>query len=115
MNLEYIYKTAYKGETPNFVSDRTFGDFLFATMVCGLVEELQDKENNVSFLDVFAMLYCNMSFNFDDLAYGLYQIFANSNSVDRFLYQNFNENIIFTLTFSICFVSFVILNFIMSH
>ncbi|MDY2696365.1 MAG: AAA family ATPase [Eubacteriales bacterium] len=95
MNLEYIYKTAYKGETPNFVSDRTFGDFLFATMVCGLVEELQDKENNVSFLDVFAMLYCNMGFNFDDLAYGLYQIFANSNSVDRFLYQNFNENIIF--------------------
>lgn len=99
MNLSLVYKTAYKYGEPFEEEKRSKADFVMSTIVAGMIEELSERKEEISFIGLFLCYLNNAGLDLNDLECSLEQLKDWENfgkyGWDKVLYKNFCENKLF--------------------
>lgn len=99
MNVNLVYKTAYNDSEPFSNKENSIYDLFFASVLVGIIDELSEKKNEISFLGLYLTYLKNAGLDLNDLQYS-FDYFKNIENkrdytVDRTLYINFCENKLF--------------------
>ena len=99
MNLNLVYKTAYKYGEPFEETDRSKCDFFMGTLIAGMVDELSEKKEEISFLGLFLCYLNNAGLDLNDLEHSLAKLKRwedyGKYGFDKVIYSNFCENKLF--------------------
>lgn len=96
MNLNLVYKTAYNNGAPFEEERRSKSDFSMAILIAGMIDELEEKKEEISFIGLFLCYLNNVGLNLNDLEYSVEQLKKwesfGKYEWDKIIYQNFSEN-----------------------
>lgn len=99
MNLSNIYKIAYNGAEPFEEPNKKSGPFFFAAFIMGLLEEQENDNNEISFLDYYCYMLNETGLTLNDFEYALNKMVRHSEkysyAIDLLLYHNCCENKLF--------------------
>lgn len=99
MNLNLVYKTAYKYGEPFEKEHRSKSDFSMGILIAGIVDELSEKKEEISFIGLFLCYLNNVGLDLNDLEYSLEQLRKREElgkyEWDKIIYSNFSENKLF--------------------
>lgn len=99
MNLNLIYKTAFKYGEPFEEEKRSTIDFSMGTIIAGVVDELSEKKEEISFIGLLLYYLNFVGLNLNDLEYSLEQLKKKETNkkyaLDQTIYLNFSENKLF--------------------
>lgn len=96
MNLNLVYKTAYNNGAPFEEERRSKSDFSMAILIAGMIDELEEKKEEISFIGLFLCYLNNVGLNLNDLEYSAEQLKKwesfGKYEWDKIIYQNLSEN-----------------------
>lgn len=96
MNLNLIYKTAYRYGEPFEEKYRSKIDFSMATLIAGMVDELSERKEEISFIGLFLCYLNNAGLDLNDLEFSAEKLKKRESNgkydFDRTIYLNFSEN-----------------------
>lgn len=96
MNLKLVYETAFTKQTPFVEQDKSMLDFNYATILLGILDELDTKPKNVSFLGMFLFYLDQAGLNLNDLetlclSYRT-DFIDTEHETDNQIYKDFSQN-----------------------
>lgn len=98
MNLKLVYETAFGDKQPFDKRTKNAGEFLFATMICDVLDSALDNTDEVTFVELYMYLLSKTKIDLNDVENFLIQNYANKSdwkNLDQFLYFNFNNASLF--------------------
>ena len=96
MNLKLVYEHAFPKQTPFVEPDKSMLDFNYSTILLGILDELDTKPKNVSFLGMFLYYLDQAGLDLNDLdtlcTYYRPDFVDSGQETDNQIYKDFNQN-----------------------